>query len=125
MDKKTEALKLALEALTHGGCPPDCKDGMTDSGGAYPWGEAALIPCPNCRTIDLIRDALAEQPAAPQRSEDKKQWVGLTSEQWFSWWQVSTIMDNTEAEIDFADFLMIALAVQDVIEAKLKEKNGY
>ena len=76
-----------------------------------------------------VREALAhapserEQPARQQR-EDKKQWVGLTSEQWFSWWQVSTIMDNTEAEIDFADFLMIALAVQDVIEATLREKNN-
>ena len=40
-----------LEALKHGGCPPDCKDGMTDSGGVHPWGEPALIPCPNCAAI--------------------------------------------------------------------------
>lgn len=46
-----------LEALKHGGCPPDCKDGMTDSGGVHPWGEPALIPCPNCAAI-----AKGEQP---------------------------------------------------------------
>ena len=58
---KDEALRLALEALKHGGCPPDCKDGMTDSGGVHPWGEAALIPCPNCKAITAIEQAL-EQP---------------------------------------------------------------
>lgn len=40
----------AREAMTHG-CPPDCKDGMIDSGGIHPWGEAALVPCPNCKAI--------------------------------------------------------------------------
>ena len=60
--KKDEALRLALEALTHG-CPPDCKDGMTDSGGIHPWGEAALVPCPNCEALTALREALAEQPA--------------------------------------------------------------
>ena len=39
-----------LEALKHG-CPPDCKDGMIDSGGVHPWGEPALIPCPTCAAI--------------------------------------------------------------------------
>jgi hypothetical protein len=48
----------------------------------------------------------------------QRQWVGLTPEEWFKWWQVSTIFDNTNAEIDFADFLMIALAVQDVLGNK-------
>ena len=57
-----EAMKLALEALTHG-CPPDCKGGMTDSGGIHPWGEAVLVPCPNCKAITTLREALAEQPA--------------------------------------------------------------
>ena len=56
----------------------------------------------------------------PTPTAAQRQWVGLTPEEWFKWWQVSTVLDNTEAEIDFADFLMIALAVQDV----LGEKNG-
>jgi hypothetical protein len=53
--------------------------------------------------------------APPQRT-----WVGLTGNEWFEWWRVSKIADETEAEIDFADFLIIALAVTD----KLKEKNN-
>ena len=65
MTTQTEALELALEALTHGGCPPDCKDGMTDSGGVHPWGEAALIPCPNCQTITAIKEALAQLEPDP------------------------------------------------------------
>ena len=53
-------VEQALEAFTRG-CPPDCKDGMTDSGGVYPWGEPALIRCPACRAFDALRAAL-EQP---------------------------------------------------------------
>ena len=63
--KEREALKLALEALKHGGCPPDCKDGMTDSGGVHPWGEAALIPCPNCQAVTAIKEALAQPEQEP------------------------------------------------------------
>lgn len=62
---KDEALRLALEALKHGGCPPDCKDGMTDSGGVHPWGEAALIPCPNCKTITACQQALEQSEPEP------------------------------------------------------------
>ena len=56
LECKTEAEKTAFafgwfKALKHGGCPPDCKDGMTDSGGVHPWGEPVLIPCPNCAAI--------------------------------------------------------------------------
>ena len=58
--QERKVFELALRALTHGGCPPDCKDGMTDSGGVHPWGEAALIPCPNCQTITAIKEALAQ-----------------------------------------------------------------
>ena len=58
-------VEQALEALTHG-CPPDCKDGMTDSGGAHPWGEPALIPCPNCESIAALRSALAEPVQEPK-----------------------------------------------------------
>ena len=53
-------VEQALEAFTRG-CPPDCKDGMTDSGGVYPWGEPALIRCPACRAFDALRAAL-ERP---------------------------------------------------------------
>ena len=50
----------------------------------------------------------------PQRT-----WVGPTGNEWFEWWRVSAIADKTEAEIDFADFLIIAQAVM----TKLKEDN--
>ena len=50
----------------------------------------------------------------------KRPWVGLTDMEWFEWWRESKVADETEAEIDFADFLIIAQAVL----AKLKEKNN-
>ena len=55
-----EVVELALEAWARG-CPPDCKDGMTDSGGVHPWGEAALIECPSCQAVEALRAAL-DQP---------------------------------------------------------------
>ena len=48
-----------LEALKHG-CPPDCKDGMIDSGGVHPWGEPALIPCPTCAALAKAQGASNE-----------------------------------------------------------------
>jgi hypothetical protein len=63
--QERKVFELALEALTHGGCPFDCKDGMTDSGGVHPWGEAALIPCANCQTITAIEEALAQPEQEP------------------------------------------------------------
>ena len=62
LECQTEAEKTAFafgwfKALKHGGCPPDCKDGMTDSGGVHPWGEPVLIPCPNCAAIARVIEA--------------------------------------------------------------------
>ena len=119
MTTQTEALKLALEALTHGGCPPDCKDGMTDSGGVHPWGEAALIPCPNCQTITAIKEALAQPEQYPQIAINpeivgyvapQRTWVGLTHDE----------VNN------FAAGCHLGKSVQGAIyeaEAKLKDKN--
>jgi hypothetical protein len=50
----------------------------------------------------------------------QRPWVEPSFTEWFEWWRVSPAADSTEAEIDFGDFLIIALAVV----AKLKEKNG-
>jgi len=49
----------------------------------------------------------------------QRPWVESTGNEWFEWWRVSKVADETEAEIDFADFLIIAQAVVD----KLKEDN--
>lgn len=57
IERKDALLKQALEAMAHG-CPPDCKDGTTDSGGTYPWGEAVLMRCPTCETFDSITKEL-------------------------------------------------------------------
>lgn len=65
----------ALDALEHGGCPPDCNDGMTDSGGVHPWGEAALIPCPNCQVITALRQAKAD--AALDRMAENERELGI------------------------------------------------
>jgi hypothetical protein len=50
----------------------------------------------------------------------QRPWVEPTGNEWFEWWRVSPIADSTEAEIDFADFLIIAQTVM----TKLKEKNN-
>ena len=50
----------------------------------------------------------------------QRTWVDLTETEWFWWWRESKTADETEAEIDFADFLIIARAVL----AKSKEKNN-
>jgi len=49
-----------------------------------------------------------------------RQFVGLDAADWFKWWRTATVLEHTQAEIDFADFLLIATAVQDVLE----KKNG-
>ena len=49
----------------------------------------------------------------------QRQLVESTGNEWFEWWRVSKIADETEAEIDFGDFLIIAQAVV----TKLKEDN--
>lgn len=59
IERKDALLRRALEAMTHG-CPPGCNDGMTDSGGTYPWGEAVLIPCPTCETVKAITKELEQ-----------------------------------------------------------------
>ena len=73
---------------------------------------------------DPVRDAIRPFPSdgdiplyttPPQRT-----WVGPTGNEWFEWWRISKVADATEAEIDFADFLIIAQAVS----AKLKELNN-
>ena len=60
-----EVVERALDALARG-CPPDCKDGMTDSGGVHPWGEAALIECPSCQAVEALRAALEQPDVGPQ-----------------------------------------------------------
>jgi hypothetical protein len=56
---------------------------------------------------------------ALQHTPPQRPWVGLTEGEWFNWWRASPVADETEAEIDFADFLIIAQAVM----TKLKEDN--
>ena len=64
--------------------------------------------------IEMLYERLPEIFHRPQRT-----WVEPTGNEWFEWWSESKVADETEAEIDFADFITIALAVS----AKLKEKN--
>ncbi len=44
-----------------------------------------------------------------------------TWEEWFKWWRTSKVADSTEAEIDFADFMLIVRAVES--EYGIKEKT--
>jgi hypothetical protein len=44
-----------------------------------------------------------------------------TWEEWFKWWRISKVADSTEAEIDFADFMLIVRAVES--EYGIKENT--
>lgn len=72
---------------------------------------------------DFDPDALVQNAVyalcGPYTTPPQRPWVGLTESEWFNWWRVSQVADATQAEIDFADFLIIAQAVV----AKLKEKQ--
>ena len=151
--QERKVMELALQALTHGGCPPDCKDGMTDSGGVHPWGEAALIPCPNCQTITAIKEALAQTDQEPVAWVDEygnafplaakqysivgkhwkplyttpphRPWVGLTDE------ERNAIFELHHTRLGGWDYrgdeVMYDEHFEDAtvaIYAKLKQKNG-
>ena len=78
--------------------------------------------------MNELRKGTLEQKQIAKKMENKKlytappqrPWVGLTGNEWFEWWRISKVADATEAEIDFADFLIIAQAVV----TKLKENNN-
>ena len=76
------------------------------------WHEGIKIDASDIILLNEAAQALA-QPA-------QRPWVDLTGNEWFEWWRVSKIADETEEEIDFADFITIALAVLE----KFKEKNN-
>ena len=89
------------------------------AGGVQPAQEPVAWHHDNFGTLELSRiQRVGWKPlytAPPQRP-----WVEPTGNEWFEWWRVSPVANETEAEIDFADFLIIAQAVI----TKLKEKNG-
>jgi len=67
--------------------------------------------------VSLFKPRL--NPVPLYTAPTQRPWVEPTGNEWFEWWRVSPIADSTEAEIDFADFLIIAQAVM----TKLKDKN--
>ena len=73
---------------------------------------------------DPVRDAIRPFPSDGDiplyTTPPQRPWVEPTGNEWFEWWRISKVADATEAEIDFADFLIIAQAVS----AKLKELNN-
>ena len=123
-----EALEIALEALEN----PN--SGLVPHKGE--WNSRQSI------AITAIKEALAQPAQEPvawwndtgthidlnvsgrgtplYTTPPQRPWVGLTGNEWFEWWRVSQVANETEAEIDFADFLIIAQAVI----TKLKEKNN-
>lgn len=78
--------------------------------------------------INELRKGTLEQKQIAKEMENKKlytatpqrPWIEPKGNEWFEWWRVSKIADETETEIDFCDFLTIAQAVTD----KLKEQNN-
>ena len=139
MERKT--LKLALEALKH--LIGNQSLHYTYRGKAEKAitaiREALAQPAPvqwnpKDHYNDGWRDAMNSIAAQPAQEPDeltiaymsglydgkkKRPWVEPTVGEWWDWWRVSPAADETEAEINFADFLNIAQAVV----AYLKEKN--
>ena len=136
-----EAMKLALEALVYASSYCDTYDAITALREALAeqpaqqepvkWSDYEAdgmhhnkpvkckypkcgYPCPDlpdCRDAEhpTTEQSLAVQPA--QR----------TWEEWFKWWRTSKVADSTEAEIDFADFMLIVRAVES--EYGIKEST--
>ena len=99
-----EAITAIKEALAQPAQEPLCYASINKQGDVC----STLKQRDSWRTVPLYT-------TPPQRT-----WVEPTGNEWFEWWRVSKVADATEAEIDFADFLIIAQAVS----AKLKEKNN-
>ena len=96
MDKKTEALKLALEALEY----------------FYLYAEGRNEEKMADKAITAIREALAEQPAS-------KPWVGLTDE------EVLSEAKRFALGLSFPfNGITTPEMFARAIEAKLKEKNN-
>jgi len=99
---------------------PKCKAGVlyecvACSSNNYPQ-KSAQEPVDELKALgDLLQHEVDRLIA----SKPQRPWVEPTGNEWFEWWRVSKVTDATQAEIDFADFLIIAQAVM----TKLKEDN--
>jgi len=85
---------------------------------AQPVGQAPCVRHCESTAYEIVIRGLKgdiERMKAAQRT-----WVEPTGNEWFEWWRVSKVANETEAEIDFADFLIIVQA----IAVELKEKNN-
>ena len=79
-------------------------------------------------TMNALRKGNFSQKAAAEEvgklklytAPPQREWVDLTHDEWFKCWLTLHAADETEAEIDFADFLIIVQA----IAVELKEKNN-
>ena len=81
---------------------------------------------PEQEPVALVIDGVLVKSALPEKytghlytAPPQRPWVEPTGNEWFDWWRVSPVANETEAEIDFADFFIIAQAVV----AKLKDDN--
>ena len=119
-----EAMKLALEnsqpsfltpgwtlvrneditALREALAKPDFWEGYVPE----PVKPAQQCKWPTCQSEEY-QQALAEQIKRELVGEQPAQ---RTWEEWFKWWRTSKVADSTEAEIDFADFMLIVRAVE-------------
>ena len=109
---KDEALKLALEVLER------CDDGERSTFKAITQIREALAqPAQEPDDFKILSDLLRQE--VDRLIAAQRPWVEPTVGEWWDWWRVSPAADETEAEINFADFLNIAQAVV----AKFKEKN--
>ena len=97
---KVEPMKLFSEPPQQQAEPVACQS-CQDIGGNWAW------KCNLCGEVDESRE-----PEPPQRP-----WVGLTDEE----------MSDTVADmdVDFGDLLWKVVCLTKIIEAELKERNGY
>ncbi len=133
--KKAAALDKLAQPAQEPVCP-ECKAGVlyecvacsSNNYPAQPAQEPASVTYKEVAdTMNALRKGNFSQKAAAEEvgklklytTPPQRPWVEPTEVEWFWWWRESEVADETEAEIDFADFLIIAQAVA----AKLKEQN--
>jgi hypothetical protein len=98
------------------------------------WPDAGSFVRVSADDLTKFAKAVSATPPAAQRQDEcvvcgdkvrviPRSWVGLDASDWFEWWRTAKVLGHTQAEIDFADFLLIATAVQDVLEKKNGEQT--
>ena len=83
------------------------------------WWDGNKIMAEPVDPASVYSDIVSDGGMDPRNKFDEP--AQRTWEEWFKWWRTSKVADSTEAEIDFADFMLIVRAVES--EYGIKEQK--